>query len=120
MAGVVSKPEINEVIAWAAAAGASIKFLTWCLFSRVSLPVRCTGIGLVPPIIPPGGMIESSFRWPSAVVAPLFEPIVQRSVGSFPEGAFKATLAAQAEKITCPRAGNDKPCRLDLAVLDDF
>jgi hypothetical protein len=63
MAGVVSKSEISEVIAWVAAAGASIKFLTWCLFSRDSPPVRCTGISLDPPIIPPGGMIESSFRY---------------------------------------------------------
>ena len=34
--------------------------------------------------------------------------------------AFQATLAAQPGKIACPRSGNDKPCRPDLAVLDDF
>jgi hypothetical protein len=54
------------------------------------------------------------------IVATSFEPIVQRSVRPLSKLAFKAALAAQPGKITCPRSGNDKPCRLDLAVLDDF
>src|SRR6266498_3444253 len=54
------------------------------------------------------------------IVATSFEPIIQPSVGPFSKVAFKAALAAQPGKITCPRSGNDKPCRLDLAVLDDF
>ncbi len=33
---------------------------------------------------------------------------------------FKAALAPQSGKIACPRSGNDKPCRLDLAPLDGF
>jgi hypothetical protein len=56
----------------------------------------------------------------SMIVATSFEPIIQRPVGLFPKVAFKAALAAQPGKVTCPRSGNDEPCRLDLAVLDDF
>src|SRR5256885_7410969 len=54
------------------------------------------------------------------IVAPSFEPIIQRAFGPFSKVAFKAALAAQPGKITGPRSGNDKPRRLDLAVLDDF
>src|SRR5262245_21476047 len=60
------------------------------------------------------------FAHPGYLLAKSFEPIIQRSVGPFSKLAFKAALAAQPGKITCPRSGNDKPCRLDLAVLDDF
>jgi hypothetical protein len=56
----------------------------------------------------------------STILATSFEPIIQRSVGRFSKVAFKAALAAQPGKITCPRSGDDKPTRLDLAVLDDF
>src|SRR5262245_17045142 len=41
-------------------------------------------------------------------------------IGSFSKVAFKAALATEPGKFTCPRSGNDKPSRLDLAVLDDF
>ena len=60
------------------------------------------------------------FNQLSMIVAALFEPIIQRSVGPFPKLAFKAALATEPGKITCPRSGNDRPSRLDLAVLDDF
>jgi hypothetical protein len=53
-------------------------------------------------------------------VAKSFDPIIQHSVGPISKIAFKATLAAQPGKITCPRSGNDKPRRLDLPVLDNF
>ena len=56
----------------------------------------------------------------SMVVATSFEPIIQPSIGPFSKVTFKATLATQPGEIPCPRSGNDKPCRLDLAVLDDF
>jgi hypothetical protein len=56
----------------------------------------------------------------SMVVTTLFEPIIQPSIGPFSELAFKAALAAQSGKIACPRSGNHKPGRLDLAVLDGF
>src|SRR5215510_2924811 len=48
------------------------------------------------------------------------KPIIQRSVRPLSKLAFKAALAAQPGQIPCPRSGNDKPCRLDPAVLDDF
>ena len=56
----------------------------------------------------------------SLIVVTSLEPIVERSGRPFSKVAFKAALAAQPGKITCPRSGNDKPCRLDLAALDDF
>src|SRR5437763_1052055 len=56
----------------------------------------------------------------STMAATSFKPIIQGSVGPFSKMAFKAALAAQPGRITCPRSRNDKPCRLDLAVLDDF
>jgi hypothetical protein len=34
--------------------------------------------------------------------------------------AYKTALASQAGKITCPRSGNNNPCRLDPAVFDGF
>ncbi len=34
-----------------------------------------------------------------------FEPIIQRSVGAFPKGAFKAALATQPCEITGTRSG---------------
>src|SRR5262245_57951010 len=54
------------------------------------------------------------------IVAASFEPIIQRSVGSSPKLAFKATLATQPGKTACARSRNDRPARLDLAILDDF
>src|SRR5581483_3358923 len=53
-------------------------------------------------------------------IAMSFEPVIQRCVRPFSKVAFKPALTAQPGKLSCPRSGNDKPCRLDLAVLDDF
>src|SRR5205814_9842703 len=66
--------------------------------------------------------LERFRSWLHRLVRPhtSFKPIIQGSFGRFSEIAFKAALAAYPGKITCPRSGNDKPCRLDLAVLDDF
>ena len=52
--------------------------------------------------------------------ATLFEPIIQRSVRPFSKLALKAALPAQPGKITRARSGNNKPCCLDLAIVDDF
>src|SRR5262249_49463261 len=54
------------------------------------------------------------------IVAASFEPIIQRSVGPSPKLAFKAALATQPGKTACARSRNDRPRRLDLAILDDF
>src|SRR5262249_54316451 len=54
------------------------------------------------------------------VVAASLEPIIQRCVGPSPKLAFKAALATQPGKTTCARSRNDRPRRLDLAILDDF
>jgi hypothetical protein len=54
------------------------------------------------------------------IVAASFEPIIQRSVGPSTKLAFKAALAPQPGKTACARSRNDRPRRLDLAILDDF
>jgi len=90
---------------------------------RINLGAIAANVGLCSLL----GAVRKSSKAESGIApsvlrlsAASFEPIVQRSIGTFAKLAFKAALATQPGKITCSRSGDDEPSCGDLAILDHF